>query len=278
MPVPRRYRTEVIVHNSKEELAEQVAVEGADLIRRTLAEKGAANIVLATGTSQFGVLEALVKAPDLAWERVTGFHLDEYVGLPATHPASFRAYLRKHFVRHVSVEEFYYINGEGDVESECHRLSEVIAGRSIDVTFLGIGENGHLAFNDPPADFETERPFILVELSGSCRNQQVREGWFERLEDVPTRAISMSIRQIMKSKTLLCACPDARKAQAVKACLEGPVTPFVPGSILQRHASARIHLDREAASLLERKKTRDWETRTGVSGLQKTARRKEKRT
>ncbi len=243
----------VIINDTKEELGNKAASDGAMLIRESIAEKGEANIILATGASQFEMLDALIKESELDWSKVVGFHLDEYVGLPITHKASFRAYLRERFVRHVPIKMFHYINGEGDVEAECRRISEIIARHSIDVAFIGIGENGHLAFNDPGADFETEKPYIIVELDESCRRQQVGEGWFKSIDDVPVRAISMSIRQIMKSDAIICACPDGRKAKAVKACVEGPITPDVPGSILQRHSNTAVYLDFNSASLLERK-------------------------
>jgi glucosamine-6-phosphate deaminase len=185
---------------------------------------------------------------------VTAFHLDEYIGMPITHPASFRKYLKERFVYRLPqpLAAFHYINGEGDAEAECRRLAELIAARPVDVAFVGIGENGHLAFNDPPADFQTEEPYLVVNLDEACRRQQLGEGWFPTLEDVPQQAISMSIRQILKSDTILCSVPDARKAEAVRASLEGPVTPDVPASVLQRHADTTVYLDAASAALLSR--------------------------
>jgi glucosamine-6-phosphate deaminase len=176
------------------------------------------------------------------------------VGLAITHPASFRKYLKERFADQVPVKEFHYLNGEHDAAGECKRVGEIIKKHPIDVAFVGIGENGHLAFNDPPADFATEEPYLIVNLDPACRRQQLGEGWFKSLDEVPKQAISMSIRQVMKSKTIICACPDARKAQAVKMCLEGPVNNLAPSSILQQHPAAIIYLDKDSASLLTRYK------------------------
>lgn len=227
------------------------AKNGAIAIRQAIASNGAANIIVATGSSQFNTLEALVNEPDIDWSKVHGFHLDEYRGLTMDHPASFRGYLKDRFVSKVPLGSFRYINGETDLDTECARLKEEIKDLQIDVAFVGIGENGHLAFNDPPADFDTEEPYIVVNLDEACRTQQVNEGWFETLNDVPTHAISMSIRQIMKTKKIICTVPDQRKAQAVFNAVEGEVTPQVPASILQQHNDVTLYLDRPAASLLD---------------------------
>jgi glucosamine-6-phosphate deaminase len=243
---------QVVRSATKQESGTEAAAEGAALIRQALQEKGEVAIILATGMSQFEMLAALVAAPDIAWARVTAFHLDEYVGMPATHPASFRRYLQERFVSRLPVplRAFHAINAEGDYRAEIRRLNQILSGVVIDVAFLGIGENGHLAFNDPPADFVTEAPYILVNLDEACRRQQLGEGWFPRLEDVPRQAVSMSIRQIMKSSAIIVSVPDRRKAQAVQAAVEGPVTPLVPASILQQHPAASLYLDPDSASLL----------------------------
>jgi glucosamine-6-phosphate deaminase len=242
----------IVICDTKQELGEKAGREGAELIRRALRARGAANLILATGASQFDMLAVLVQAPDLDWTKVTCFHLDEYIGLPETHPASFRKYLKERFARHLPLRAFHYLNGEGDAEAECKRVGEIIRRHPIDVAFVGIGENGHIAFNDPPADFETEEPYLVVNLDEACRRQQLGEGWFKTLDDVPRQAVSMSVRQIMKSGAIICAVPDARKAKAVKLCLEGPVSPRAPSSILQRHAQAFIYLDRESSARLGR--------------------------
>lgn len=236
--------------NDTSELGRQAAAIGADCLRAAIAELGAANLIVATGASQFGTLAALVEA-DVDWSNVTGFHLDEYLNLTADHPASFRKYLKERFVDRVPLKKFHYVDGEAaDPLAECRRLGELIRKHPIDVAFIGIGENGHLAFNDPPADFETEEPFLVVELDEACRRQQFGEGWFPTFEDVPRKAISMSVRQILKSKQIICSVPDARKAEAVRNAVEGPVTPACPASILQRHEQTTLLLDPPSASLL----------------------------
>jgi glucosamine-6-phosphate deaminase len=243
---------EVTVFDTKAALGKAAAKKGASLISETIARRGKASIILATGASQFEMLDALIKK-EVDWSRITVFHLDEYIGIPRTHPASFRKYLKERFVDKVPLKAFHYINGEVDSQEECERLGKLIGQQEIDVAFVGIGENGHLAFNDPPADFETEAPYIVVELDDACRQQQLGEGWFSSLEEVPQKAISMSIRQIMKSRTIICSVPDARKARAVKNSLEEILSPLVPASILTTHSDAWLFLDQESASLLDPK-------------------------
>lgn len=242
----------IIVSKTKSESGTAAAVLGAKLIREALRKRGSANIIVATGASQFEMIEQLIREPRIDWTRVTAFHLDEYVGMPITHPASFRKYLWERFVSRLPLPlaAFHYINGEGDAQAECRRVGAIIAKHPIDVCFAGIGENGHLAFNDPPADFKTTAPYLVVNLDGTCRKQQMGEGWFKTLAHVPRQAVSMSIRQIMKSKAVICTVPDKRKAQAVKDCLAGSITPAHPSSILQRHKAAWCFLDKAAASLL----------------------------
>ena len=234
----------------KEEMGAAAAAAGITKLKASLAEGGTASIIVATGVSQFQVLDLLARS-DLPWNKITVFHLDEYVGLPITHGASFRKYLWERFVTKLPLPPaaFHYLDGEGDVEAECDRVSELISSTSIDVAFVGVGENGHLAFNDPPADFETEKPYIVVDLDDACRRQQLGEGWFPDFESVPDRAISMSIRQIMKSASIICTVPDERKAEAIKNATQGPVTPEVPASILQNHSDCQLFLDQAAASL-----------------------------
>ncbi|HEV2973210.1 MAG TPA: glucosamine-6-phosphate deaminase [Pirellulales bacterium] len=243
----------VVVCESVKELGRRAAVDAAARLSAAIAERGAANMIAATGASQFEVLAALVTAERLDWPKVTGFHLDEYLGLPASHAASFRRYLKERLVDRAPFRAFHYIDGEADAVEECRRVGELIGRNPIDVALVGIGENGHLAFNDPPADFDTEEPYLVVNLDDACRRQQFGEGWFPTFDAVPSRAISMSIRQIMKSQAIVCSVPDRRKAEAVCAALEGPVTPLVPASILQRHPCAKIYLDPPAAELLRGK-------------------------
>ena len=239
-----------------EEMGRQAADDAARLISRAIAERGVANIVVATGASQFEVLAALIASPGIDWPRVVGFHLDEYVGLPASHPASFRRYLKERFVDRVPLKSFHYLNGETRPHEECHRVGDLIRQHEIDIALVGIGENGHLAFNDPPADFDTQEPYIVVDLDEACRRQQLGEGWFSTLDEVPRQAVSMSIRQIVKSRAIVCSVPDLRKAEAVKDALQGPVAPHVPASILQQHPCVAIYLDPQAASRLERPDSR----------------------
>jgi glucosamine-6-phosphate deaminase len=240
---------------TKEQMGKSAAAAGAQHIRTALAKRGEANIIVATGASQFEVLAALIEEPGINWNRVTGFHLDEYVGLPIDHPASFRGYLWKRFVSRLPhpLRAFHFLDGEGDAEAECRRVGDIIRRHPIDVAFVGIGENGHLAFNDPPADFQTEDPYLVVQLDDACRRQQLGEGWFPTFDDVPKQAISMSVRQIMKSAAIICTVPDTRKAEAVRNSVEGEVTPNVPASILQRHEQCTLFLDTPAASLLKKK-------------------------
>ena len=242
----------ISVSPTKSELGQQAAARGAESIRQALDAKGVANIIVATGASQFETIAALVQQPDIDWSRITIFHLDEYAGIGEEHPASFRRYLRERLLAKLPMAPaaFHPVNGEGDLEAECARLNELIAAAPIDVAFVGIGENAHLAFNDPPANFETRKPFIVVNLDEDCRRQQWNEGWFETLEDVPTCAISMSIRQILASKFLIVSVPDERKARAVKSSVEGDVSNMAPASILQTHSNTTLFLDTASASLL----------------------------
>jgi glucosamine-6-phosphate deaminase len=241
----------LILCNDVQDMGRRAAAEAEDRIRRAIREQGRANVIFATGASQFEVLAAIVSAPEIDWSRIAGFHLDEYVGLSQSHPASFRRFLKERLVDRVPFREFHYIDGEAEPPAECRRVGDLIRRFPIDVALVGIGENGHLAFNDPPADFETEEPYLVVELDEACRRQQLGEGWFPTLDEVPRQAISMSIRQIMKSRAIVCSVPDLRKAVAVRAALQGPVTPQVPASILQKHACVTVYLDRPAASLLD---------------------------
>ena len=241
---------EIIVSKDKFELGKKAAEKGAGLVNKAIEKKGEANIIVATGASQFEMLSELVKQ-DIDWSKVTGFHLDEYVDMPVTHPASFRKYLKERFVDKVPVKEFYYVNGDtGDPQAECERLGEIISKKTIDVAFIGIGENGHLAFNDPPADFETEEPYIIVTLDEVCRKQQLGEGWFLSFDDVPKKAISMSIKKILKSENIICSVPDERKAEAVKGTVRSDITSMIPGTILQQHPKIWLYLDESSASLL----------------------------
>jgi len=239
------------VFKSRDSLGQAAAEQAAAAIRRAIAAQGQARIIAATGTSQAAFLNALTKANDIPWAKVEAFHLDEYIGLPITHPASFRKILLEQLMRKAGIVNYHLLDGDApDPDEVVRRVGKQLASSPVDVAFLGIGENGHIAFNDPPADFATEDPYILVELDEVCRRQQVGEGWFADISQVPKQAISMSVRQILKTKELVAVVPETRKAQAVKACLEGPVTPMAPGSILRTHPNATVYLDRDSAALL----------------------------
>lgn len=241
------------IADSPKKLGETAGRRAGELIRKAIAEKGEANIILATGTSQFETLEQLIREKNIAWDKVTMFHLDEYIGLSDQHPASFRKYLRERFLAKVPpLRAANLISGEGDAEAECVWLGDLISQFPIDVALVGIGENGHLAFNDPPADFDTEEPYIIVDLDLACRKQQYGEGWFKSINDVPAQAISMSVKQILKSKHIICSVPDERKAVAVKNTVEQKVSNLFPATILQTHDQCTLYLDKASASLLSK--------------------------
>jgi len=233
------------------QLAAAAAADAGVRIRAAIEQRGQARIVAATGASQIAFLERLVREPRIDWTRVEMFHLDEYIGLPIDHPASFRNYLLERLIRPAGMTRYHLLDGEGDPEAVCRDTGARLQEAPIDVALAGIGENGHLAFNDPPADFETDAPYIVVSLDDRCRRQQVGEGWFARLEDVPATAISMSVRQLLRANAIVCVVPDRRKADAVRATIEGPEDPMTPASILRRHADVTIYLDRDSASLLD---------------------------
>lgn len=239
-------------YDNKQLMGKEAARIGAEKIHVAINSKGSASIILATGASQFEMLEHLIKEK-VDWSKVTCFHLDEYIDIPETHPASFRKYLKERFADKVNVKQFHFINGEKAPEEECLRLGEIISNHKIDVAFIGIGENAHLAFNDPPADFETSEPYIIVKLDEKCRMQQLREGWFPNLESVPQKAISMSIRQILKSKTIICTVPDKRKADAVNKTINEEISPQIPATILKTHSDTFLFLDEQSSSLINDK-------------------------
>ena len=231
-------------------MAQAAAAHAAEAIGRAIFSHGQARIIVATGASQFEFLEDLTTNQAVDWTRVTLFHLDEYVGLSIEHPASFRKYILERVIRKTSLRDYVLLNGEGDVREVCRQAGEAINSMPVDLAFVGIGENGHLAFNDPPADFTTDEPYLIVRLDDACRRQQVGEGWFESLSEVPQSAISMSIRQILKSREIICVVPDGRKAVPVKNALEGPITPDVPASALREHGNVTMYLDAASAGLL----------------------------
>ena len=247
---------QVEIFDTKDKLGRAAARDAAQIINEAIRERDVAYVIAATGASQFEFLDALL-LEQVDWTRVVFFHLDEYVGLPESHAASFRRYLKERIINRFHPRDFYLINGDAEsAEDECRRVGELIAQQTIDVAFVGIGENGHLAFNDPPADFETDEPYIVVNLDEACRQQQVGEGWFKSIEEVPAQAISMSVKQILRSRAILCIVPDRRKAEAVRASVEEEVSPIHPASILQTHDNVKLFLDRESSSLLRANRDR----------------------
>lgn len=239
------------VFNNRRALSSAAADQAANAIRHALADRDQARIVAATAASQTEFLEALTKAPGVDWGKVEAFHLDEYIGLQLSHPGSFRRMLLEQLVHKTGIIRYHLLDGDtGDPASVALRVGRELVSAPIDIAFLGIGENGHIAFNDPPADFGIEDPYIIVNLDEACRSQQVGEAWFSDLSEVPSQAISMSPRQILKSSEILAVVPDKRKAKAVKACIEGEISPLAPASILRTHPNVTLYLDETSASML----------------------------
>jgi glucosamine-6-phosphate deaminase len=240
----------VKVFEDKKSLSVAAAEQASTTLRCAIRDRGRARIVVATGTSQLEFLDALTQARDIDWQRVEMFHLDEYVGLPITHPASFRKYLLGKFIHKAGITQYHLLDGEGDPGEVIRRVGDALRSVPVDIAFAGIGENGHLAFNDPPADFETHEPYLIVQLDEACRRQQVGEGWFADISEVPRQAISMSVHQILQACEIIAVVPDARKADAVKLCVEGEISPMAPASILRSHPATTLYLDEESSSLL----------------------------
>lgn len=239
------------VFEDKISLGRAAADQAANAIRRAITQRGLARIIAATAASQLEFLNALTQASDIDWTKVEAFHLDEYIGLPITHPGSFRKMLMEQLVTKTGIRRYHLLDGDApDPRTVAREVGRQIASAPIDIAFLGIGENGHIAFNDPPADFSTEDPYIIVELNEACRRQQVGEAWFADISQVPKQALSMSAKQILKAREILAVVPDKRKAEAVKACFEGEISPMAPASILRRHPNATVYLDTNSASLL----------------------------
>jgi glucosamine-6-phosphate deaminase len=234
----------------KQEMAKVAADDAASILRAAIQEQGKARLIAATGAAQFEFLDVLTRLPGIDWKRVEMFHLDEYIGLPASHPASFCRFLQERLIQKTGIVHHHLLHANEDPSEVIRQTGKALLAAPIDVAFVGIGENGHLAFNDPPADFETEEPYIIVTLDEACRRQQLGEGWFATLADVPQRAISMSIRQILKTKQIVCIVPEARKANAVKACFTGEISPLAPASILRTHANTTVYLDKDSAAQL----------------------------
>lgn len=242
---------ELIISRNDEELGLKAAEHAAALLKKTIENKGMARLLLSTGASQFSTVDAL-KNKDIDWSKVEMFHLDEYVDLGDNHVASFRKYLRERFVSHLNLKKAHFVMADGDIENEIARLTNEIRKAPIDVALIGIGENAHIAFNDPPADFNTKAAFMKVELDDRCKMQQVREGWFETIDDVPNHAITMTVHQILLSEHIISSVPYKAKAKAVKDTLDNEVTNLVPATILKTHKNWTLYLDEESASLLEK--------------------------
>jgi glucosamine-6-phosphate deaminase len=241
------------VFGSKAGLAEAAAEKAAECIREAIARNGSARVVVATGNSQIGMMELLVRKPGIDWNAVDAFHLDEYVGLPDTHPASFRLWLRTRFADIVKPRSMEYLNGEAaDLEAEILRYTNLLKARPIDVALIGFGENGHIAFNDPAvADFNDPATVKRVVLDDACRRQQVGEGHFPNIPAVPVEALTVTCPALMSARTLVCTVPDGRKAQAVKGAIEGEISTACPASIVRTHPKAFLFLDQESASQLQ---------------------------
>ncbi len=238
------------VFEDKISLSATAAQHAATAVRRAILDRGRARIVAATGTSQLDFLDALTKAENIDWQRVEMFHLDEYVGLSITHPASFRKYLLERLIRKTGITQYHLLDGCGEPREVVRRVGEILQSAPVDIVFAGMGENGHLAFNDPPADFQTEEPYLIVNLDEACRRQQVGEGWFADISEVPLQAISMSVRQILRANQIISVVPDARKAPAVKRCIDGEISEMAPASILRTHPATTLYLDRNSARFL----------------------------
>lgn len=238
------------IYEDKNSLAQAAAERAATSLCIAIQSRGTARIVAATGVSQFEFLDHLTAMPGIDWTRVEMFHLDEYIGLPAWHPASFRKYLLDRLINKTGITKYYLLEGDGDVRETIRSAGRELASTPVDIAFAGIGENGHLAFNDPPADFDTQEPYLIVSLDEACRRQQVGESWFTDISEVPRRAITMSIRQILKAKEIIAVVPEARKAQAVKDCCEGQISQLAPASILRTHPNTTVFLDKHSSALL----------------------------
>lgn len=239
------------VFDNRIQLGQAAADQAATAIRKAISAQGSARIVAATAASQLEFLNALTRMPHIDWQKVEVFHLDEYIGLPVSHPGSFRKMLLEQLVQKVGITKYHLLAGDDpDPAGVVRRVGKEISSAPIDIAFLGVGENGHIAFNDPPADFKTDDPYLIVNLDEACRRQQVGEAWFADISQVPSQAISMSARQILKAKEILAVVPDTRKAQAVRDCFEGEISPVHPASILRTHSNATVYLDTGSASLL----------------------------
>ncbi len=247
----KKDKIEVKIFENKDELGKASAISVAKKLNKAIAEKDYANLILATGASQFQFLEHLQQQP-IDWKKITVFHLDEYHGMPVTHPASFRKYLKERILDKVSPKQVYFLEGDAaDIETVVEGYEALLKDHPVDVACIGIGENGHIAFNDPPvADFNDPKLVKVVELDEACRRQQLGEGWFPTFDDVPTHALSLTIPAIMNCKHINCVVPDERKAEAVFNTLNAAVSTACPATILRTHPDTVLYLDKGSASKL----------------------------
>lgn len=245
---------DVRVYATKTALGAAAAEYVVERINHAILMRGQARVIFATGASQYEFLAALVQLKEsVDWKHVTAFHLDEYIGLPDTHPASFRRYLRERLFNLLPFRTVHLLDGTAEnAKAEAERYATLLASGPIDLACVGIGENAHLAFNDPPADFETRRLVHVVMLDEACRRQQVGEGHFPSFEDVPKQALSLTVPAILQADAISCVVPDARKAAAVQCALEGPIVPACPASALQKHSRTTVFLDTDSAAGLTR--------------------------
>jgi glucosamine-6-phosphate deaminase len=248
----------VKILETPEKLGNEAAVKAAEVLNRVIKEKGSARLALSTGASQFETINHLIRM-EVDWSKVEMFHLDEYVNLSESHKASFRKYLKERFVDFVSLKKAHFVDGEGDFQEKVKELSKEISKEPIDLGLIGIGENAHIAFNDPPADFDTKDPYIIVNLDEDCKSQQVREGWFESVDKVPNQAISMSVHQIMSCKAIISCVPHQVKAKAIKDVFEKEVTNMIPATILKTHPDITLFLDEQSSSELNQESLKQYQ-------------------
>ena len=238
------------VYPNKKLASAAAAKHAAQIICDAIDAKGHARIIAATGASQLDFIAALIAIKDIDWSKVEMFHLDEYVGMPISHSASFRRFLLDRLIAPTGITKYHLLDGETDPAATCNTVGAALQSAPIDVVFAGIGENGHIAFNDPPADFTSRDAYLVVDLDEGCRRQQLGEGWFPTLEDVPKQAMTLSVQQFLQAENVITVVPDERKADAAKKCLEGPINPNAPASILRRHPGNHFYFDQAAASKL----------------------------
>jgi glucosamine-6-phosphate deaminase len=240
---------EKYIFDSPQQLGKEASAHATALLKQAIFEKGYARLLLSTGQSQFEFFQHLIQE-DIDWSKVEVFHLDEYIGIEETHPASFVKYIKDRLLKFVTPKKCYFVESSGNIEENIKHLTDEIRKEPVDVAMIGIGENCHIAFNDPPADFVVKESFIVVTLDEGCRRQQVGEGWFKDISEVPEKAVTMTVEQILKSKHIISVVPHRSKAQAVKKTVEEEITNEFPATILKTHPYFILLLDKASASLL----------------------------